>query len=725
MSNVESNIGSSSSSSKEKEKDDVAGVNSKYRAISIQRKIIVGSISLIMFLTITAAIIITEMSKIDESAGSVINNRQPIAVRLLRFSDNINLATTFLNGYLLTGHKDHQSNFINLSESLDIELSKLSELSLSENSIIDIQKIEEFKEYMNVFLSQANNLISLRNNVLENYPGLGLSSQNLMPQATSYLSSANALMDEMSDLPSSEKNYRILVLLSEIRFSWQQVMNTFRLFLNSRVEENIANIELYLQLNKEQFDEFKSLAANIGFGEIEDMEKNSQEWRNNYREVVDLYLSDQWRSDAYLMRTEVRPLVEKLRGILSELSNTQVDASKQDGNDLTKSLANIRAYSGGLLLVSLILCIAIAIAVSRAVIPPIRGLMKAAQRVASGNLNTEVPVIRMDEVGDLTASFNKMVKDLKEAEAANKSHMQEIEQWNIDLEKRVEEKVGELKSTQGQLLQSEKLASIGQLAAGVAHEINNPVGYINSNVGTLKKYIDDLFKVLNAYEQLEKAIETKSMLDNVNEIKNEVELDYLKEDITDLIAESQEGVTRVKQIVQDLKDFSHVDEAEWQWVDLHKGIDSTLNVARNEIKYKAEVVKEYGSIPQVECIPSQLNQVFMNLVVNAAHAIEDRGLITIRSGKDDDKVWISVTDTGKGIPDDVKKRIFEPFFTTKPVGKGTGLGLSLSFGIIEKHGGEVVVESEVGVGTTFKVILPIEQSNNEEGKPDQAVGSAA
>jgi len=699
--------------------------NEKFRVISIQRKIIVGSISLILFLSITMAIITNEMSTVEQSATSVIKNRQPTAVRFLRFSDNLNLATTFLNGYLLTGHQEDKANFIELAEQLQSEMKNFHSLSQSDNSIIDKEKIKQFDHDMNKFFVYADKLFSLRETLLDNYPGLNLASRNLMPAATSYLSSVNSLMYEMLELPATDKNYRIMGLLSELRFSWQQVMNTLRLFLYSRVNENISDLELYLQINKEQFERFQRIASNIGFGEVENMARHAEKWRNSYREVVKIYLSDEWRQDAHVMRTEVRPIVEKLRILLLDLSNAQVSASKQDGLDLTKSISNIRLYSGALLLFTLVLSIAIAIAVSNAVIPPIKKLMHAAQRVARGNLDTEVPVIRMDEVGDLSTSFNKMVCDLRQAEQEKQNHLQEIEQWNKDLEKRVEEKVTELKSTQGQLLQSEKLASIGQLAAGVAHEINNPVGYINSNVGTLKNYIDDLFKVLDAYEQLEGLIEVKSKLDNVNSIKKDVELDYLRQDIIDLIAESQEGVTRVKQIVQDLKDFSHVDEAEWQWVDLHKGIDSTLNVAHNEIKYKAEVVKEYGSIPQIECLPSQLNQVFMNLVVNATHAIEERGIITIRSGQVDDRVWISVSDTGKGIPDDVKKRIFEPFFTTKPVGKGTGLGLSLSFGIIEKHGGEVVVDSEVGVGTTFKIILPIEQNHDEVSKSDKVVGSAA
>ena len=274
-----------------------------------------------------------------------------------------------------------------------------------------------------------------------------------------------------------------------------------------------------------------------------------------------------------------------------------------------------------------------------------------------------------------------------------------------------------LEDAQNQLLQSEKMASIGQLAAGVAHEINNPVGYINSNLGTLQKYLRDLFDMLAAYEQAEPLLAGHAeALRDIVALKNKLDLGFLKEDVFALMNESQEGISRVKKIVQDLKDFSHVDEAEWQWADIRKGIDSTLNIVWNEIKYKAEVIKVYEDLPEVECLPSQLNQVFMNLLVNAAHAIEDKGIIFIRSGIEGDWVWVEIADSGKGIPPENLNRIFDPFFTTKPVGKGTGLGLSLSYSIIQKHHGRIAVSSEVGVGTVFRVYLPVKQS---EKKADQ------
>lgn len=270
-----------------------------------------------------------------------------------------------------------------------------------------------------------------------------------------------------------------------------------------------------------------------------------------------------------------------------------------------------------------------------------------------------------------------------------------------------------LEEAQNQLLQSEKMASIGQLAAGVAHEINNPIGYVYSNLSTLQKYLSDIFEVLSAYEALEPALDADDpILMEIRRLKESLDFAFLKEDISALMAESAEGISRVRKIVQDLKDFSHVDEAEWQWADLHKGLDSTLNIVNNELKYKAEVVRQYGELPSVECLPSQINQVFMNLLVNAAHAIESHGTIIIRTGTVGDEVWVEVTDTGKGIAPEHLNRIFDPFFTTKPVGKGTGLGLSLSYGIIQKHHGRIEVKSESGRGTTFTIRLPVQQSTN-------------
>ena len=279
-----------------------------------------------------------------------------------------------------------------------------------------------------------------------------------------------------------------------------------------------------------------------------------------------------------------------------------------------------------------------------------------------------------------------------------------------------------LQETQGQALPSDKLASIGQVAAGVAHEINHQIGYVLSNFGTLEGYVRNLFEMLAAYESAEGAGWSAESMAKLAAMRERIDLDYLKADIPALLKESGQGISRVRTIVGDLKDVSHPDRnQEWVWTDVHAGIDSTLNLVNNEIKYKADVVKEYGKLPEIQCLPMQLDQVIMNLLLNAAHAVDkQRGRIAIRSGAEGDHVWVEVADDGCGMTPEVQSRVFDPFFTTKPIGKGTGLGLSLAYGIIQKHQGRIDLHSEVGKGTTFRVWLPIRHDDVRESTPAQA-----
>lgn len=279
-----------------------------------------------------------------------------------------------------------------------------------------------------------------------------------------------------------------------------------------------------------------------------------------------------------------------------------------------------------------------------------------------------------------------------------------------------------LQETQEQLLQSEKMASIGQLAAGVAHEINNPIGFVQSNLGTLERYLRELGAVVAALDAAAAQLPPEHPAARaVADAKQKSDFDFLQEDLPNLVHQSRDGVDRVRKIVADLKDFSRIDSGQdWLFADLHQGIESTLNIVSSEIRYRAEVQREFGQLPQIECLPSQLNQVFLNLLVNAAQAIPDgqQGRVTIRTGHDagdggsdhGGHVWVEVEDNGSGIPAEQLKLVFDPFFTTKPVGKGTGLGLSLSYGIVHKHGGRIEVRSEQGTGSRFRVVLPVRQA---------------
>ena len=278
--------------------------------------------------------------------------------------------------------------------------------------------------------------------------------------------------------------------------------------------------------------------------------------------------------------------------------------------------------------------------------------------------------------------------------------------------------ISENKRLEAQFLQSEKMASIGQLAAGVAHEINNPTGFVSSNLKTLSDYIKDISDLTGKYRSLIADLQESSggggqpdvseQIKRISALEDEVDIDFIMNDISKLIEESREGSERIKKIVQDLKDFAHPGEDKLKFADINKNLDSTVNVVGNELKYKAEVTKDYGDLPEVQCYPQLLNQVFVNILVNAAQSIKERGEIGIKTRADNGYVEIKISDTGSGIPKENLSRIFDPFFTTKEVGQGTGLGMNVAYNIINKHKGTIDVESTVGTGTTFTIKIPVE-----------------
>ncbi|MHC4339139.1 MAG: ATP-binding protein [Planctomycetota bacterium] len=291
---------------------------------------------------------------------------------------------------------------------------------------------------------------------------------------------------------------------------------------------------------------------------------------------------------------------------------------------------------------------------------------------------------------------------IRERTIALARRSEEAEAKNRELEDalfRVEE-------AHAQLLQQEKMASIGQMAAGVAHELNNPIGYVGSNLHTLERYVVKVRALIEAYEK-HLFPEGSEDSEELRELRKELKVEYILEDLPDLVKESLEGTERVRKIVSDLKGFSRPDEKEPKEFDLNEGLKSTLNIVNNEIKYRAEVALDLGEIPPVWCIPGQINQVFMNLLINAGQAIEKNGEIHISTRQEGDSVLVRIRDTGCGIEKECLDRVFEPFYTTKGVGKGTGLGLSITCEIVRTHGGEISVESEVGEGTCFTVRLPV------------------
>jgi signal transduction histidine kinase len=337
---------------------------------------------------------------------------------------------------------------------------------------------------------------------------------------------------------------------------------------------------------------------------------------------------------------------------------------------------------------------------------------------SSGDLSKRARILSQDELGTLAKAFNQMAENLDRTTTDRERFVRKLEVLNHTLEQKVQERtsamklanadltktIQALKDAQGQLVQSEKMASLGQLVAGVAHELNNPVGFIYANLPQLEEYVKDLLALIDTLLDLPMDESSHKLAEQ--QIKD-MELDFLREDIMEIIRSGKSGASRIKEIVFSLRSFSRLDEAELKSVLLEDGLNDTLAILNHQTKGRIKVIKDYQLNQPVICFAGQVNQVFMNIIYNGIQAISDEGTLTIATRKENDWAIITIEDSGMGIPQDIIAKIFDPFFTTKKIGEGTGLGLSISYGIIEKHGGHIEVESEVGKGTRFTIHLKL------------------
>lgn len=335
-----------------------------------------------------------------------------------------------------------------------------------------------------------------------------------------------------------------------------------------------------------------------------------------------------------------------------------------------------------------LLLIILSIISSRLILRPIYQVLDAIERADFDKELVEIPTSNDTELGMLAESFNDLSRRTYESQKALKDKIQELEKANE-----------EIRDTQAKLIHTAKMASLGQLVAGIAHELNNPIGFIYSNMSHLRDYSEKLIGLIDMAEKDPATLPAE---------KKKADLEYIRKDLPKLISSCEDGARRTRDIVLGLRNFSRLEEASLKEIDIHESLDNTLQLLTGELKNRIKVHKEFGDIPKVTCHPSQLNQVFMNILSNAAQAIEGNGEIfitTARNGKD--KIDIRIRDTGKGMKKATIEKVFDPFFTTKTLGQGTGLGLSISYGVIQKHGGDILVDSKVGKGTEFHIILPI------------------
>lgn len=335
-----------------------------------------------------------------------------------------------------------------------------------------------------------------------------------------------------------------------------------------------------------------------------------------------------------------------------------------------------------------ILLVILSFLASKVLLTPIYEVLNAIQGADFDKGLLEVPTSNETELGLLAEAFNDLSRRTFESQKALKDKLQELERANK-----------EISETQGKLVHTAKMASLGQLVAGVAHELNNPIGFIYSNMEHLRDYSEKLVHLIEVAEKQPEKLKKE---------KQKADLDYIIKDLPKLISSCEDGARRTRDIVLGLRNFSRLEEAQLKQVDLHEGLESTLRLLSGELKNRIKVTKDFSRLPKVTCYPSQLNQVFMNVLSNAAQAIEGEGEIHLATKKlGSDRVEVLIRDSGKGMSKQTLEKVFDPFFTTKALGSGTGLGLSISYGVVQKHGGEILVSSDVGKGTEFRIILPI------------------
>ena len=402
---------------------------------------------------------------------------------------------------------------------------------------------------------------------------------------------------------------------------------------------------------------------------------------------------------------------KKIREQTAEIGGYIISIGVPNQNYYSDTMSNLLDILPQAFLILIIAGIIASIFLSDIISKPLERISKAAKQITEGNFNVRIEKSNFSEINDLIYSYNEMSFQLNELYSSLELKVQER---TIALE----EANYKLKETQAMMVHSEKMRSLGELVAGIAHEINNPVNFIHGNIMILQNYADDLLKLIDLYQENSDVLSPDAKA-KIESLRKEIDLDFLRGDIKDLIKSCVEGTQRTKNIVLDLKNFSRMEEMVLTQFDIPKEIDTTLNILNNKYKNRITVVKNYSpDVPKIEAYGGQLNQVFMNILDNAQDAMGESGTLTINTFKEGENVKIEFIDTGKGIPPENLKKVFDPFFTTKPVGKGTGLGMSISYRVIKDHKGRIDVESEVGKGTKFTVILPIahQDSKSEDEK---------
>ncbi|MEL7071946.1 MAG: ATP-binding protein [Cyanobacteria bacterium J06581_3] len=663
--------------------------------------------------------------------------RVPTALASSQAQQELLKMSAHIRGYLVTGSSEYRNQYYLSRQTFEQELATMIRLLATSSAIDNSEQLNELESLYTQWRQIPEELFFLSDQLLDNQPALKLFQEKGELSLLKIQSETQALINLQAARSPSTENVAMLKEIANFQTSSALVGSSLRAYIITRTPDFRFEYAGKLRIANQHWEEINANLEQLTLEQqntVQKIQSHRQQLLAIVPELLTIVEGDHYREDLFIFSTQAEPLAAEMATLLNDIVLKQQQRLE---DELERSRAGLsRAQLHTLLgsFIALAIAFKLALLLRHKIADPIVRLTRATAQVIEGNLDAKTAVESEDEIGLLAKTFNQMTdylkashEDLQHNNSKLASKKKELESKNIQ----INQALSALQETQTQLIQTEKMSSLGQMVAGIAHEINNPVSFIHGNLPCLQEYTTDLIELIDLYKRCytEEKVE-------ISERKEDIDLDFLLTDIPRTITSMQTGTQRIRDIVLSLRNFSRLDESDMKQTTVTEGLESTLLILQSRLSMQAfrpaiNLVKQYGELPKIECYPGQLNQVFLNILANAIDAIDSVShtrkqnnsndhswipTITITTDtrlleKDEQQVVIEISDNGGGMDTPVQQRIFDPFFTTKPVGSGTGMGLSVSHKIVvDGHHGTLECTSRKGTGTTLQIVLPCKQA---------------